>query len=427
MPAAQVDSVAMLLAASAVAFVFALVVRRWPVLGLTAYIGVLMFIPTWAGVKVHFYISPTLAVGALVVVCLVSRGVGRLAIFDLAMTLLIGTVTLALVVGAISLASYVAVVGSWLVPYLTGRLIGTHVEAQWVRTVIAVGIIGVAVLAIAEFATGRNIFIETFNSGTGFSIWGTLQMRGGRIRVEGAFGHSIALGATLAMCVPFVWASRLHAWVKLAGIGLIAFAASLTFSRIGMVSTAFAFLLSLMLLRRYVSPRVGRWAVGLLVVATIAAAPTVRSVFSAAGQEASASALYRGSLTSLLPAMSVFGQSGDYFRTTSGAGGFGSFDSIDSAAILIGLSFGFAVLAYLLVWAAVAAVGAFRRRSPELVSAVSIFPALTSVAFITQFTDFFWFVVGLAVAEWASAKPGLAARDDLRGEVPSSAAVVLSP
>jgi hypothetical protein len=379
-----------------------------------------MFIPTWAGVNVHFYISPTLAVGALVVVCLLSRGLGRLAFFDLAMALLIGMVTLALVVSVISLASYVAVVGSWLVPYLTGRLIGTHVEAQWVRTVIAVGIIGVAVLAIAEYATGRNIFIETFHSGTGFSTWGTLQIRGGRIRVEGAFGHSIALGATLAECVPIVWPSRLHAWVKLAGIGLIAFAASLTFSRIGMVSTAFAFLLSLMLLGRYVSPRIRRWAVGLLVAAMIAAAPTVRSVFSAAGQEATASALYRGSLTSLLPSMSVFGQSAEYFKTTSGAGGFGSFDSIDSAVILIGLSFGPVVLGFLLVWAVVAAVGAFRRRSPELVSVVSIFPALTSVAFITQFTDFFWFVVGLAVAEWVSAKAGVAAQDEVRGEVTSS-------
>ena len=70
----------------------------------------------------------------------------------------------------------------------------------------------VAVLAILEFVTGTNLFITYLPNTTSlFDIWGTLQPRGGVIRAEGAFGHSIALGASLGIAVSLTLGSSFRA------------------------------------------------------------------------------------------------------------------------------------------------------------------------------------------------------------------------
>jgi hypothetical protein len=158
-----------------------------------------------------------------------------------------------------------------------------------------------------------------------------------------------------------------------------------------------ALLLSLVLLRDAVSTRVKVVVVGLLAAGVAVAAPYLLAVFGQAGDEASGSAAYRGDLLSLVPRMSLLGRSSAAFREADGAGGFGDFGSIDNALVLIGLQLGVLPLALLLVLGALGIVRVLRRApSPALVGVVAALPALTSVAFITQYTVFFWFMVGLA-------------------------------
>ena len=80
----------------------------------------------------------------------------------------------------------------WLLPYCWGRIVLSRVSANWVAACITTAAVAAAILAIAEFATGSNPFHLV--PGAGSSIWGAQQIRGGLLRAEGAFGHSIALG-----------------------------------------------------------------------------------------------------------------------------------------------------------------------------------------------------------------------------------------
>ena len=257
----------------------------------------------------------------------------------------------------------------------------------------------VAALAIIEFVTATNFFSQLRSSNAAYARWSGIRIRGGVPRVEGAFGNSIALGAALAMSVPFVWTSRLQAGLKAVVLVLVGTASVLTFSRIGMGCTAFAIVLCLTVLRGSVSKVFRNWTIVAAVIGTGIAISFAGGIFSSAGQEAEGSAEYRGNLTELIPAMSWIGQSASTSRDASGVTSYGAFESIDSAMILVGLNYGILPLVVLLVSAVVGVVALVRgHRSAALVSVVVLIPGLTSVAFITQFTVFFWFVVGLAVA-----------------------------
>ena len=126
----------------------------------------------------------------------------------------------------------------WTVPYAWGRLVFTRVHAQFLYQCLAACAAVAAALAIVEFATGTNIFVLVSWPNSLYSAWHALQPRGGFVRVEGAFGHSIALGSTLAMCAPFVLAMRRATWVQVAVLALMTTAITLSFSRIALVSLA---------------------------------------------------------------------------------------------------------------------------------------------------------------------------------------------
>jgi hypothetical protein len=130
----------------------------------------------------------------------------------------------------------------------------------------------------------------------------------------------------------------------------------------------------------------------------LAAAPLLSQVFLAAGDEAANSAAYRGNLVSLVGDIGVLGFSSAFSRAPDGEVSFGAFNSIDSALILHGLTYGWASLAVALVLLAVAVVAVLLRRAaaPTIAVAAQI-PALVAVALITQYATMFWFVAGFAV------------------------------
>ena len=61
--------------------------------------------------------------------------------------------------------------------------------------------------------------------------WGTIQERAGLSRAEGAFGHSIALGSTLAMTAVLTLQARLPAAIRLILIGLMVGGIAVSLSR----------------------------------------------------------------------------------------------------------------------------------------------------------------------------------------------------
>jgi hypothetical protein len=389
MSASMVETLVLGLCALGVGGVAVLGFRLHPRLATLGYLAVLMFVPAWLGVSVGVDLSVISLVGLAIVVALFGLDSALPATFDLVLLGFASLSTVMTVVGILDLNSLVQVVAWWVLPYFVARTVASHGRLRNVYDTVAVLIVVVAVLAMVESATSYNIFDSTLGHLGRGAQWSSLQMRGGMVRVEGAFGHSIALGGTLAMSVPLVWASRWPSWYKVVGLGAVAAASFLTFSRIGMISTFMALALCFIFLRSELARR-ARWVIALVGSVLVAVfVPIVLQVLSNAGGEASQSADFRFFLLKLVPSMAFFG------GASSSAV---QLRSIDSVIIVVGVHFGIIPLLFLLVCALAGVIALFRRPSPPLVAVAAILPGLTSVSFITQFTAFFWFVTGLGIS-----------------------------
>ena len=76
---------------------------------------------------------------------------------------------------------------------------------------------------------------------------------------------------------------------------------------------------------------------------------------------------------------------------------------MDSALILAGLTYGLVVVVLLCVLCLTAVVALLRKDpSPPLIALVVQIPIVATVALITQYAAFLWFIVGLAVSAQAA-------------------------
>jgi hypothetical protein len=388
-----------------------LLMARMPRLAFAGWLVVLCFVPVWVGITfvvgleghvvatvgLLLSVLPGLVRGNLLTPPKLTWGDALFAAF-LVVTLvavLSGRVTFS--------ATFVACV-QWAAAFLAGRLVGYRVRLSWVYGALAVAFTVVAVLALVEFAVGWNPFLGISGDSSLRGTWGVVEFRGGGGRTEGAFGHSIALGAGLALAVPLALAAPFRTAVRLPMVLLMLAATVVTFSRIGLVTAALGAVLAVLFLGSDL-PRRLRVAVSAgLVVVGIAFAPLVSGVFAAAGSEAANSAGYRLQLLALLPDLQPFGWASTAYQvagqtvlanvpTTDGL-----LQTIDNALLLVGLSYGWVPLVVLLLGLlmAVRCLVSGRVTAPT-VSLVAQIPAFATVALITQYSTFTWFVAGLAV------------------------------
>lgn len=360
----------------------------------------LFFVPIWIGVQAGIFFSVLTAV-TLMGIATSSPSAVKVSMMDVLIAgfaLLIG-VTFAL--GWITYGHMLIVAVGWLVPYVWGRLILTSVPASWVYSCLAGGAVAAAILAIIEFLTGVNLFIGLTVQNELYKVWGDLQYRSGLLRVEGAFGHSIALGASLAICVVFVVAAPWPAWLRLVSQLLVMVAVGVTFSRIGMIGLVLTMCLAAALLARFVPRQVRIGSITLLALVVVVGAPIIVDVMTEAGQEAAGSAEYRGDLVRLIGDMAPFGITPTWSVLPNGETYYGTFQSIDSELVLTGLRFGLVALGLLLIGLGIAAVSLIRgKATPASVALVAQIPAFATVALITQYASLVWFVAGLAVASY---------------------------
>ncbi len=377
-----------------------LVMRAAPRFAFAVWCATLTGVPVWIGVSVGpFWSAITLMTVAAVIAF--GRDVALRPIDGAAAALVL--LLLALFgLRLISLPALVIALSEWVLPYVWGRLVLGRLAKPTFVDVVATFTLIAATLGVVEFVTGGNPFTAITAPGSSalYAIWGPLQERAGRVRVEGAFGHSIAFGATLAMGSSFVLAARWPAWLRLAGLAVVAAAVGLTLSRVALLTLALTVALSLVLLpglgRRV---RAGIVAGGVLAAGVLA--PTLGRVFLAAGDEASGSAGYRLDLMSLLPLVQPFGGAGEIAGLTAGGTYVGDFArSIDNAVLVAALRVGWAGTGLLLLLVAVAAIEVVRRggRNPASIAVACQIPSMFVVAFITQFAVAFWFCVGVALA-----------------------------
>lgn len=416
--------VAVELAAATLAF---FVARHSVKLAACAWICVLCFVPIWFGVGIGFngnvFLPASSAIAAIVILALVPAPAFRFSTIDGLVTLLViaSLVSLFAGRGGIALSFVVSLIIFSVIGYLLGRILPFRVDLTWIYGAIGVAFTVVAVLAIVEFATGWNVFVHLPANNALFALWSPLQERGGLLRVEGAFGQSIALGASLAIAIPLTLASRFRLWIRSVMVVLMLVATVFTFSRIGMVCALLGLVLSVLFLRDAISRRTRIALTSAIVALSLALFPFVTTVFDDAGTEASGSAAYRGDLLSLLNSMNIVGLADSAQRTATGVVYFGTFRSIDSELILTGLSSGVLALAAIVLALVVAVVLVLRgRASAATIALVAQIPAFATVALITQYGIFAWFLVGLAAASELQAKTaGLPATE--RAGISSSA------
>ncbi len=234
------------LVAGAVAVVAALgavALGRSPRLALAVWLVVLCAVPVWVGVSVVVDWEAQVLVTVSVLTCLVAFRprtgtplVGRVTLPDLVVGLFVVAALVPVALDATTFSDVFVLLAQWTGAFLLGRLIGSQVGLDWAYAAVAVAFTVVAVLALVEFATGWNPFVQIPGQGLLHADWSPIQERGGRARAEGAFGHSIALGAGLAMAIPLTLAAPFRAGVRVPMAMLLAAAAAVTFSRTGLVT-----------------------------------------------------------------------------------------------------------------------------------------------------------------------------------------------
>jgi hypothetical protein len=376
------------------------VARSAPRLVVGGWAAVSFLVPIWVGVQAGVYWS---AVTAVTVVALAAWSTAALT-FSYVDVLMVGFVLLVLaayVVGGSTLGHVLIVMLGWLVPYVWGRFVLARVEAPWLYSCIAAAAIAAAVLGIIEFATGFNPFVGIAMPNGAWRNWHELQPRGGFIRAEGAFGHSIAFASALAMSSVFVIVTRWPIWARLACLSVIITAVGMSFSRIGMITLAITLVLAVFLLGRWITRSMRLGVAVLLVVATAIAVPLLGDVFTAAGEEAGGSAEYRSDLAMLIGDMRALGITTSWTVLPSGETYYGSFQSIDSELVLTGLRFGALPLIVLLAAIIACVLGLLRGgATPAAVAVAAQIPAFAAVALITQYGYLVWFLAGVAVTSY---------------------------
>ncbi len=398
------DGVAMLGVALVLAILFAIFLRTRPRTTLVLWCISLCFVPYWMGVNVLVYLPPATAFAILIVASTPMPAWARIRATDVLVAVFVALVVIGHVLGFVDLPSMFVAAVEWASAYLLGRLLAELIELPVLYATFGVVVAIAAGLAVLEFVTAYNPFVHIFPGGPTFEVWGPLQVRGGLLRAEGAFGHSIALGTTCALALPLVLGSNLQPRWKLVcgitlGIGTI-----LTLSRLGIVSSVLGLALCVCFLRSGLGTRAKAAIVVLAAAATVIALPSIVRIFDDAGQEASGSAEYRGSLTSLIPAMQLIGTAGIRSKSAQGVVTWGPFRSIDSALILGGLLYGVLPVALLLIAFVMAVVLVVRgHANPPAIAIVAQLPALVGVALITQYAAAFWFIAGVAVVATAEA------------------------
>lgn len=379
--------------------------RRYPKALMLVWALVLFFVPIWIGVQEGIFYSAITVITILVIATSTVRGM-RLSIVDLLLLSFTLLLLFAWSVGWVTWGHLIIALVGWMVPYLGGRLISSRIPRDWIYTCLAGGATVAAGLAIIEFLTGVNFFVLIGMPNGLYTTWGPLQYRGGFLRVEGAFGHSIALGAALAMCSVFILVVRWPLWLRLLSLITVVVAVGLTFSRIGLIALAIALVAALILLRREIS-RGMRIAVSALMVAVaVIGIPLLVDVFTEAGTEASGSAEYRTNLFSLVHDMSPIGITSSWDVAPNGETYYGTFQSIDSEVILAGLRFGMLPLLLIIAALICCVVSILRgRATPSSIALVGQIPAFATVALITQYASLVWFLAGLAVASYRPRSP----------------------
>lgn len=379
---------------------FAIFTKR-PKLGFAAWLVSIAVIPCWIGVNAGFFVPASLIGAVIALTCLFTGTTWRPSKGDFCVVVLLVAswfgVEFGSESGRSSATAYASMFTLWVPGYLVGRFVCEKAGLSFVKAAMAVTFGVVGFLAIIEKLLTWHIFADQVGVNSLADIWAPIQIRGGVDRSEWAFGHSIALGGSLALSIPFLLTSSFKTKTKLIFLSLILAGVATTLSRGAMLAAGLTLLLSLI-----TSENLRRGHKAFLFTASAILAVFVVADFATvsadAGSEVSDSSGYRMSLFArLVSTLEPYGRGSSYLSGVNGEVQYGNYTSIDNTFMALGLGFGWISMLVIAIPFLVMGVRFILRRGSFAETALlGQLPVITTVAMITQYQVIVWMIAGLA-------------------------------
>lgn len=358
---------------------------------LTAWMVSVVMVPTWVNIDAGVTIPIQCILGLIAVAIAFSSGVRvRLTKLDLyfAAFLLVGLATAS--VGEADWAWWAQIFVRMGIPFLTARVLISSAGLSYTVNLITVTFGLVALLALVEVLTAWHPYTEWQTSSLEYTTWSGIQVRAGRDRSEWAFGHSIALGGSLVLAIPFVMRSKYSALTKTGILALIIAGLAATGSRGALISGALT--TGLVLLYGVKNHAIRTIALTISLVGMVLLIPVVDELISSqaeANLEQRTSIDYRQNIYTLyFSEIRWLGQSAVAQQT----------GSIDSTILHFGLQFGWLMLIVILMPLIASALRLITgHASIAEIALIGQVPLFATVALITQYQFMTAIVIAIAI------------------------------
>jgi hypothetical protein len=403
---------------------FLVVVRKNERWALIIWLALLAAFPPWIVIPlgpIHKILTIPAAASIVVILGRLDRTWPRFTAVDGVISVLFGLLLLGELFHLVPAFILDQAVLQWGLCYVAGRKLFRATMSE-ITTIMATfgAILGtLAILqTMLEFNAATMPILNHTTRPIAYQLWAPLQYRGGILRAELTFGHSIALGATLALCLPFAL-QRYHTRKYAIAALVIGLGTACTLSRGALVAEVI--IVTFAILNSSYKPEIKLALTGLfgIVMIPLYSAFTT-TVYSSAqsASEATSSAAYRSHLLGAFHFLRPVGIAISGATIVAGQNvDFHGFRSLDNSFLYVGLYAGlFAAILYFLPLLQLV-VRAFRTGwRPIDIAILGQLALFVSVAPLTQYQNILWLTIGLAVSRSVSRRQesrGLSERSSL--------------
>lgn len=366
----------------------------------TLWLVAVTLFPPWVALMVGGVRIPVAAVVSLAAVLNQFRSRPAWNFIDTVAVGLGACVALSVVAGGTPRHILVQVGAEWLLPYAAGRFTFDREAIPVIARRLAVAL---SIFALLQFVTRFDVAtVFPFNIANTQAFWMGLQERGGFSRAELTFGHSIALGGTLALLLPFVAFKdeRKGGGSSVWQIALVLAGVAATMSRASMLGALAVLSAAILVLRISALTR-------LIMVALVSGGAWAALQYfdnlarSSAGTEVNDSSSYREGLVDLMAVVEPMGLAPGGAPSTDGVTyKWLGYYSIDNSLLYVALYAGGIAAVLYVATLCLALARLTLRRSPTgnafALALLSQVPLIVTVAPITQHQAILWFFIGLA-------------------------------
>ncbi|MBY6683243.1 hypothetical protein HQ312_19470 [Rhodococcus sp. BP-316] len=284
----------------------------------------------------------------------------------------------------------------WGLCYAAGRILFCKSDLPAICNRVG-GVLGL--LACLQFLLQFNVAsFFPFSVNASGSQWSVLQERGGSIRSELAFGHSISLGAVLVILLAFGLKNRARYSYMLSALTILGVLT--TFSRSAIAATVITVILTIL---RSKAASTGK-SIAIVLCGFIAYVVASRFVAVVNGAENSVeltdSTDYREGLLSLFSIVDLVGLAPGGLPSSLGVTyTWDNFYSIDNGFLFVGLYSGAIAMAlYAAIPLSVVLSKKLKNWDSFSTFIIAQIPFLVTVAPITQYQNYYWLFLGMGVS-----------------------------